>query len=320
MPSLVYRLMEAVMWRTGVRDSHALVGDAVERAFEGAMGSEPLLPWEPDARFRSHCELEVVDIAGAPCYRLRRGGETFGGPCSKGAILYLNGGGFTHPAGKRDFKLAATLAKLTGREVWLLCYPLEPHSQIHEIVACVLAAYRRMLEDYAAGEVVLFGLSSGACLCLYLLVYVDREKTDDPYPARIVLNSPVVELPPNEAQLARMRELDEVDCVLPASYFGPEGTIGWMLRHEEPRYLYLSRVLEATMTDWPPMTVVFGTHETPYAYARDFAAALNAFGVPCDMREVAGCGHCTVLYQPAREARDLLRWEAAAIGSGAGLS
>lgn len=313
MPSLMYRLMEAVMWRTGACESHALVGDAVEEAFNEAMGHEPPRPWEPDARFRRSHPLERVTIAGALCYRIRRRGSMFDRPCSKGAILYLNGGGFTRPPSKRDFKLAAKLAELTGREVWLLCYPLEPYAQIHEIVACVLMGYRRMLTEYAANEIVLFGLSSGACLCLYLLVYIDHEQTGDPYPARLVLNSPVVELPPSEAQFARMQELDKLDCVLPACYFGRGGSIDWMLRHEPARYLYLSQVLEASMNGWPPMAIAFGTHETPYAYAADFTAVLEAHDVPFDVIEAEGCGHCTILYSPAREARELLEREATLI-------
>lgn len=311
MPSAMYRLMEAAMRRTGARESHALMGSAAEQAFSEAMRNEPPKPWEPDARFRRHHPLECVAIAGVPCYRIRRRGSTFDTPCPEGAALYLNGGGFTRPPSKRDFSLAAKLAELTGREVWLLCYPLEPYAQIHEIVACVLAAYRRMLTEYAASDIVLFGLSSGACLCLYLLVYIDHERTGDPYPGWLVLNSPVVELPPSEIQFARMQGLDKLDCVLPACYFGPEGTINWMLRHEPPRYLYLSQVLEASMEGWPPMTVAFGTHETPYVYADDLAAALEMHNVPHDVIEVEGCGHCVILYFPAREARELLQRETA---------
>lgn len=318
MPSALYRLMEFVVRRSGAREKHGLTGKTAERAFLEAARGGPAEPWEPDAGYARSVNYQRVEIAGCPCYRIRSYELPPTGPSEAGALLYLNGGGFMQPPSKRDFALAARLAQQTSRELWLLCYPLEPRARMHEIVDCVLATYRAMLEEYEPDHTTLFGLSSGACLCLYLLNRISHEGTGDPLPERLVLNSPVVELPPTAEQLARMQALDKLDCALPASYFGPTGTISLMLRQEPAEHLYLSRVLEANMQGWPPVILVYGTQETPYAFEPDLVQALRAAHVPYELIEVPGCGHCTILYWPAHEARELLRREVAAIASPAG--
>lgn len=303
MPSVGYRLVEAAVRLSGARRAMQLTGAEAERAFEEGRD----LP-EPQPDVPRAFEGTGFEVAGRPCHRILPRGAAPGR-----ALLYLNGGGFVRAASPRDFALAERLAESTGREVWLFCYPLQPRWRMHEIVDATLKAYQALLVEHAPDDVALFGLSSGACLALYLLNYVRHERLDVPLPGQLVLNSPVVELPASAAQLARMKALDARDATIPACYLGPDGLISCMLRAEPERWRYLSQVLEADMRGWPPVTAAFGTHECAYAYAPDFMAALRSAGVPRRLIEARGCGHCAIHYEGTPEAARLLELESRAL-------
>lgn len=111
---------------------------------------------------------------------------------SKRIVLYSHGGGylFGSPLSYRAF--TTRLAVACNARVFVLDYRLAPEHPFPAAADDVIAAYRYLLTEHEAADIVLAGDSAGAGLSLSLLVQV--REAGLPMPAAAVLLSPYADL------------------------------------------------------------------------------------------------------------------------------
>lgn len=111
---------------------------------------------------------------------------------SQRVILYSHGGGylFGSPLSYRAF--TSRLAVACDARVFVLDYRLAPEHPFPAAADDVIAAYRYLLTEHRATDIVLAGDSAGAGLSLSLLVQI--RDADLPMPSAAVLLSPYADL------------------------------------------------------------------------------------------------------------------------------
>lgn len=95
--------------------------------------------------------------------------------------------------------------------------------------------------------------------------YTIAPKGEVPLPAKLVLQSPGLQVPPSESQKAMMEKRKREDVMIPPSFFDH---IAPVLVTEEESYL-LSPLLY-DLTGFPEIDVFYGTREVMIAYLDDF--------------------------------------------------
>ena len=229
--------------------------------------------------------VENRNIEGFDCYRFRHREKS-----GRYGVLYLYGGGFINPASKADFEICRGIVENTSAEVWALMYPLFPEYTMAETVKIALAGYLSLREKF--DRVLVFGFSSGACLALYLCEYIRHENLGFPIPDRLILNSPLLQLPPSESQMRMINELDKLDLCIPKEFFYPEGLTGMMIEAEAEDNRYLSRVLDSDLTGFPEIHLFYGTNECASAYLNDMKRCCAKYSVPLYVYMFEGMMHC----------------------------
>ena len=116
--------------------------------------------------------------------------------------------------------------------------------------------HQEILKGFPAEQVRFFGTSSGGGLALSLCMYIKHEKIDTPYPSKLVLQSPWLQVPPSESQKAEMEKCIKVDVMIPPGFFDE---IAPVLATGDEAYL-LSPIL-FDMTGFPPIDIFYGTRE-----------------------------------------------------------
>lgn len=119
---------------------------------------------------------------------------------------------------------------------------------------------------------------------IFILFY---EKLDIPYPGKLVLQSPGLQVPPSESQKAGMEKRAKVDVMIPPGFFDE---IAPVLATGDEAYL-LSPIL-FDMTGFPPIDIFYGTREVMIAYLKDMEAACAKYHVPLHVHIGRGMMHC----------------------------
>ena len=112
---------------------------------------------------------------------------------SKGAVLYLHGGGYT--TGGLDYcrGFGSLLADITGADVFTVAYRLAPENPFPSAIEDVYEAFKYMLScGYESKHIVLCGESAGGGLC-YSLSMLLRDKGEG-LPGYVIAISPWVDL------------------------------------------------------------------------------------------------------------------------------
>lgn len=127
---------------------------------------------------------EAVTVAGVPGLRV-----TVGEPREQAAIIHLHGGAYTVGSPRIYRNMAANLAELTGRAVYLPHYRLAPEHQYPAALEDAEAVCREVAREH--GEYVLSGDSAGGGLAAATAL---RLAGTDAHPARLGLIAPWVDL------------------------------------------------------------------------------------------------------------------------------
>jgi len=102
----------------------------------------------------------------------------------RGQIFYLHGGGYVNPPAALHWWFIARLVKTLGVACSVPLYPLAPEHQCDEGIAFAGEAYRQLLSEHGAQNLLVMGDSAGGGLALAMLQQVEV------MPAGLILNAP----------------------------------------------------------------------------------------------------------------------------------
>jgi epsilon-lactone hydrolase len=171
----------------------------------------------------------------------------------RGTLLWFHGGGFVAGTPELTIGKAAATARAARMRVRSVDYRLAPEHPFPAAPHDALAAYRALLEEAPAGEVIIGGESAGATLALGLAIAV--RDAGLPLPRGVILYSPVTDLTMTGASHRTKVDVDE--ALTPALLSDVFLAYGSGIPLEDPR---MSPV-HAEMRGLPPMLIVVGTHE-----------------------------------------------------------
>jgi acetyl esterase/lipase len=228
------------------------------------------------------CDYRIETIEGRPCVVAKKAGS-----CPHRALMLFFGGGYFMPPDKGDYANIVEIANTTDTEVWFPLYPLAPKARMSVTMKCVLAVYQKMLDLYSAEKIVLYGNSSGAALCLYLCMYIQKNQYAIPFPKHLIMVSPGMQLPPSRQQRERMKELEKTDYMIPIKFCND---IPRVLLDEETKYLFNPFFFD--WTGYPDMDVFYGTCEIFSAYIPDFQKTADKSDVKLTIHLGEGMMHC----------------------------
>ena len=197
---------------------------------------------------------------------------------SRGALLYVHGGGFVlgSPASHRG--IAAGLARVTGLPVLLARYRLAPEHPFPAGLDDLRATWSHMALA-GARPLALAGDSAGAWLALALAL--EAGAADVPRPVGLALFSPLADLAEAETDTGP-------DAMLPPGFVA-EGVRAW--RGELPARDPRLDLLGAPLAGLPPLFIGFDRDEILAGGARRLAEAARAAGVRVHVEEVVGLWH-----------------------------
>lgn len=247
----------------------------------------------PCRKLRKRYQYQKKLIGGQPCYIVSAENSIVGK-----AVLLFFGGGYFMPPDQGDFSWAGEIAERTGSVVYLPIYPLAPKYKLIDTVKSVTYVYQEMLRYYNPHKIVFMGNSSGAALCLTLCLYMRHEKLSIPFPGRLIMLSPALQMPPNLSQAERMKPQEKTDTVIPLTFCK---NIHRILVDRDSAYL-----LHAFDTSWkglPEMNFFFGDRELFYAYIPDVRRSAEAGNVKANIYVGKKMMHCWPMLGFTKEAK-----------------
>ncbi len=247
----------------------------------------------PSGRLRGKYEYQEKSLGGQTCYIVKAKDHK-----AEKAVLLFFGGGYFMPPDQGDFSLAGEIAEQTGAEVYLPMYPLAPKYKLIDTAKSVTEVYREMLLNYEPHNIVFMGNSSGAGLCLTLCLFIRHEKLAVPFPGRLIMLSPGLQMPPDEAQTGRMIPLEKSDTMIPVIFCK---NVHRILVDENSAYLL--RSFETSWEGLPEMDVFFGDREVFYAYVPDIRQAAKDGNVRLHIHIGENMMHCWPMLGFTREGK-----------------
>jgi acetyl esterase/lipase len=220
--------------------------------------------------------------AGTAVYVVRKQGTA-----PKKAVLYLFGGGYILPPDPGDIVLCGQIAEEADAEVWFPLYPMAPEHRLVRTVQSTLQVYREILKNFAPENVRFFGTFSGGGLAMSLCMYIRHEKLEVPLPGKLVLQSPGLQVPPNDTQKEEMQRLAKADIMIPPRFFD---SIAPVLASGDEAYLLSPLLFD--LTGFPPIDIFYGTREVMIAYLKDFKKVCRKYGVRLNVHIGRGMMHC----------------------------
>lgn len=225
---------------------------------------------------------------------------------SKGAVLYLFGGGMITQPDKLDFALSERIMEQTGKDVWFLFYPLcSENVKIDKTYEVCFETYRLMTESYKAENISVLGFSSGACLALGIFLHNNALGRPLPMPGKIISVSPGgifdVTLDENKEIWERVNALNYKDVMIDPTYIKTAREIAKGDK-DIPEYMLDGTV--GDFTDFPKIYYYYGENECLYAFAQTFEKAMEKYHVPYEIIVGKGMCHCYPLVRFFREGRE----------------
>ena len=209
---------------------------------------------------------------------------------SKRIVLYSHGGGylFGSPVSYRAF--TSRLAVACDARVFVLDYRLAPEQPFPAAADDVIDAYRYLLTEHDAADIVLVGDSAGAGLSLSLLVQIRMAGL--PMPAAAVLLSPYADL----AVTGESADSNTPTCAM----FSGEA-----IRRAAATYLNGAAAMDARASPlyaefagFPPLLIYVSDSEVLRDDGVRVAERAAAADVPTDLRIWRGQPHVWPLFVP----------------------
>lgn len=283
MPSLRYRALEKMFSVIGVNKMLDKEGDAWEKllADYAAKQKKPLKV--PYKKLQAQ-GFEVIrkTVGETTVFALRKRDKK-----PDKAVLYLFGGGYILPPDPGDIVLCGQIAENCNAEVWFPLYPMAPEHKLVETLESSLSVYKEILKRYTAENIRFFGTSSGGGQALSLCLYMKTRRPDVPFPGKLVLQSPGLQVPPSDKQKAEMESLKRTDVMIPPAFFD---RIAPVLAEGDDAYLLSP--LTCDISGFPPIDIFYGTHEVMYAFLEDMKEHCRKHDVTLNVHIGEGMMHC----------------------------
>jgi monoterpene epsilon-lactone hydrolase len=213
-----------------------------------------------------------------------------------GAILYCHGGGYVVGNLSTHRALVAELALASHCDALLFDYRLAPEHPFPAGLDDALRAYRYLLENYRADQIVLAGDSAGGGLALALMMRLRNEGM--PLPAGALLMSPYADLTFSGNSIWERADREVV--IDPA--FMPLWAEWYSAGH--PKDHPLISPLFGDYTGLPPMLIQVGTDEVLLDDSVRVAEKARAAGVKVELEQWPGMFHVwQFFYAWLRDAR-----------------
>ena len=282
MPSVQYKMISGLFKLIGVNKMLDKEGAEFDKLLDNYREKQKKPLKVPYKKMSPDFVIDEKNINDTKCYVVRKKESH-----PKKAVLYLFGGGYILPPDPGDIILCGQIAENADAEVWFPLYPMAPEHKLIETVQSVLKVYQEMFKKYDAENIRFFGTSSGGGLALSLCMFIKHEEMDIPLPGKLVLQSPGLQVPPSESQMAEMEKRKKEDVMIPPGFFK---NIAPVLATGEDEYL-LSPILFG-LTGFPPIDIFYGTREVMIAYLKDFQEVCRKCGVTLKTHIGKGMMHC----------------------------
>ena len=288
--SLKYEVLKRLVKISGLK--RMWVGKSTEELLENRRrhNARNRIPALKDDAF----EIGQIEVMGCPVVRMIHRQRT------DRACLFLIGGGMISAPRPGAVKKALRFARETGLDVFVPYYPLCTDYPLTRAYEMIHATYKEILRSYTPENISVLGTSSGGNLALGMVPYINDGHGDTPMPGHIMAISPGTCVD-TEEEWQRMLQLDKLDVAIPAQYMK---TAVEIMRHGDdsvPEYMiWLQR---GAFTNCPKVTFIYGSHETLYACAPSFEAAMQLYGVDYQMIVGEGMFHCYPVFPVCREAK-----------------
>lgn len=193
----------------------------------------------------------------------------------KKAVLYLYGGGMMTPPPKRYFEYAKKMARLTGRDVWYVYYPLCADYTIKDAVLMVHDVYEKMLTVYEAENIAFYGFSSGGGLLAYMMMY--NQTLENPLPKpEVYIGIAPGGCPADEKEYQAMLALNDKDIEVDAEFMRNMRKI---MSKKEAVPEYMLSGAGGDYSGFPETWLYYGADEILSVKAPMYKANLDAAGV-----------------------------------------
>ncbi len=269
MRSVRYMIAETVMRLSGYKKLFNLDEEKLNARMEKAKSKRKTSP--PRFMSRRH-RVHELTINERPCHIVTpKKGEPY-----KKVILFLHGGGMFIEMTVFHWIVVSKLVKRLGAEVWIPAYPLAPDNSFEDATEMLSQVYRQMLEQYAPGQIVFLGDSSGAALSLMLCHHNKRSTRPLSMPEKVILVSPGMVTGID----AQMRE--EMNRILPHDPMLGTGfmdAIAGIMSLQEDQEDYFSSPYNGDLSGFPPVFIFSGTYEIFYAQMQTIVRRLEEAGV-----------------------------------------
>ena len=239
-------------------------------------------------------EIGQIEVMGCPVVRMIHRHRT------DRTCLFLIGGGMISAPRPGAVKKVLRFARETGLDVFVPYYPLCTDYPLTRAYEMIHATYKEILMSYTPENISVLGTSSGGNLALGMVPYINDGHGDTPMPGHIMAISPGTCVD-TEDEWQRMLQLDKLDVAIPAQYMK---TAVEIMRHGDdsvPEYMIWLQ--KGDFTNCPKVTFIYGSHETLYACAPSFEAAMQLYGVDYQMIVGEGMFHCYPVFPVCREAK-----------------
>ena len=240
--------------------------------------------------------MEAIELSsGAKLYRATPVGRS--GRLAEVAYFDIHGGGFVSGGGEMCQILAKLRAMDFGAEVFAVDYRLAPQHPFPAALDDVLEAYRLVLGQCPASNLVVAGASAGGNIAAALMLRARDEGLD--LPLALLLPTPVTDMTHSGDSYQTNRYLD---VTIGDAGDGP----AFYASHSDRTNPYLSPLFGDFSKGWPPTLLTTGTRDLLLSDTVRMHRALRRAGVQAELHVAEASPHGGFMGANAPEDAEIL--------------
>ena len=203
-------------------------------------------------------------------------------PDSQGVILELHGGGLITCTGELCRLMGVGLAARLQQRVWAVDYRTPPDHPYPAALDDCLEAYRALLRERPAGQIVVSGGSAGGNLAAALVLRARDEGL--PLPAGVILSTPEIDLTESGDSFHTNNGVDPgLHSLMPVNLLYADG--------HDLQHPYLSPLFADFGKGFPPTILTTGTRDLYLSNTVRMHRALRDAGVTAELHVLEAGAH-----------------------------
>lgn len=258
--------------------------------YHSAIKKEALPPRDLTARYR----VKTCQFGDRPVYHVEPHNHA---PFQH--VFYLHGGAYVAPIVRLHWNFLSRLMCSLPCQLTVPLYGLAPKYTCEEAFVFLANAYRKLLENNAAQNIVFMGDSSGGGLALAFAQML--RDVGLPQPGGVVMLSPWLDLTVSHPQTAEIEKRDPLLAIRGAREAGKIWAGG-----SDPRIPQLSPI-NGSLEGLPPLCLLTGTDDILLPDARALRDKAHVENHPLCYREYPSMFHAWMLLGWLPESRQALR-------------